>query len=223
MNHMELLQQIKLEIKSLESKNTPALRTVAKKYFEIVSRESKDEIFDLCTLLLETRQWSLQIIAYDWAFRLRKFYTVDTYTLFEKWVLSYIKDWYDCDDFCCHAFGYLIYRYPELAPRVLEWTKSDNFAVRRAAAVVFIYSVRKGEMIDPLPWIISETLMHDEHYLVLKGYGWLLKEMTKHFKDETIQFLQRYEEVMPRLSFRYAIEKLTLEDKISNFKSIQKG
>jgi 3-methyladenine DNA glycosylase AlkD len=208
-NNGELLNNINCEIEALGYRNTPAIRAISKKYFEYVSKKSTEEIFSLCTILLETRLWSNQLIAYDWAFRLKKHYTTETYTLFETWLFNYINDWYDCDDFCCHAFGYLIYEFPDLATKVFSWTKSDNFAVRRSAVVVFIYSIRRGQLIEVTPWNIIEKLMHDEHYLVLKGYGWLLKEMTKNFKAETIQFLQKYEAEMPRLSFRYAIEKLT--------------
>ena len=217
MNNNVLIQKMKQEIDSLKVKNTPTIRNLSKRYFKIVANKPSDEIFALCEDLLETKLWSHQIIAYDWAYRLKSYYTTDTFTMFENWLYTYVKDWYDCDDFCCHAFGYLLYKYPKLATKVSSWTKSDNFAVRRSAAVVFIYSARRGQLPDLIPWEIIKILMHDKHYLVLKGYGWLLKEMTKNYKTETIQFLQKYEAIMPRLSFRYAIEKLTNDEKNNYF------
>lgn len=221
MNNDELILTIKNEIDALGYRNTPAIRSISNKYFKYISNRSYEEIFSLCTILLETKVWSYQIIAYDWAFQLKKYYSLETFTLFEKWLYLYIKDWYDCDDFCCHAFGYLVYKFPQLMDCIERWADSDHFAIRRAAVVIFIYSARKGQIQGTFHWNIIEKLMHDEHYLVLKGYGWLLKEMTKKYKEEVISFIQKYECEMPRLSFRYAIEKLTFEEKKLYFNSIK--
>ncbi len=216
MNDNVILKKIKFEVETLGFRNTPALRGISKRYYKNIMIKPSEDIFALCSILLDTKIWSYQLIAYDWAFRLKNHYDLNTYELFENWLYTYIKDWYDCDDFCCHAFGHLLYKFPELATKVYNWTKSDNFAVRRSAAVVFIYSIRRGQF-NNIVWKIIENLLNDEHYLVLKGYGWLLKEMTKNFKSDTINFLQKYEDKMPRISFRYSIEKLNYDEKRKNF------
>ncbi|MCG3253336.1 MAG: DNA alkylation repair protein, partial [Candidatus Heimdallarchaeota archaeon] len=46
---------------------------------------------------------------------------------------------------------------------------------------------------------------------VLKGYGWMLKEATKKFQDEVFEYVLKNKAKMPRVSLRYAIEKMPQE------------
>jgi len=55
--------------------------------------------------------------------------------------------------------------------------------------------------------------MNDEEDLVLKGYGWMLKEATKRFPDEVFEYVIKNKSKMPRVSLRYAIEKLPKDKK----------
>jgi 3-methyladenine DNA glycosylase AlkD len=61
--------------------------------------------------------------------------------------------------------------------------------------------------------LIADRLMQDEHYLVLKGYGWLLKEFSRRNEDAVFNYLIKNRERMPRLAFRYALEKMPRERK----------
>ena len=60
---------------------------------------------------------------------------------------------------------------------------------------------------------VSDLLMNDEHYLVLKGYGWMLKELSKHEPKMVIDYLKKHKDKMPRTAFRYALEKLDAESR----------
>ncbi|MGI1899396.1 DNA alkylation repair protein, partial [Vibrio campbellii] len=126
----------------------------------------------------------------------------------ESWLYQYITDWNDCDDFCTHAFGALIAQDNPLFQRTLSWCKSDNFAVRRAAAVVLIYPINKGLYGGTEPFQIVDLLLEDDHYLVQKGYGWMLKVLAQKEPERVIDYLKCSHSRMPRTAFRYAIEKL---------------
>jgi 3-methyladenine DNA glycosylase AlkD len=76
--------------------------------------------------------------AYDFAYRVKKQYDDDTFSLFEAWLIKYVHGWGDCDDFCTHAFGELIIQKPELFIKIKSWTKNKEFWMRRAAAVILI-------------------------------------------------------------------------------------
>jgi len=195
--------------------NTGAVRSVSSAMYRALEDKSIDSVMSCCERLLEEREWALGIIAYDWAFRVRKQYNDQTFAIFEGWLKEYVTDWGDCDDFCTHAFGALLSQNKDLFTQVRSWTEHPKFAVRRAAAVVLIYSIKQGKYKGIDPFIISDALMNDAHYLVLKGYGWMLKILSEVEPDAVYEYLSKYKGVMPRVAFRYALEKLGKELKSS--------
>ncbi len=187
---------------------TAAVRAVAAAMFRVLEDKSIDHVLAACEPLLEERQGPLWVIAYDWAYRVRKQYNDKTFAVFERWLMAYVTDWDDCDDFCTHAFGALISQNNELFARVKSWTTHPNFAVRRAAPVVLINPIKQGKYTGIDPYAIADLLMNDDHYLVLKGYGWMLKVLSQVEPQAVAEYLSKHKRKMPRLAFRYAIEKM---------------
>lgn len=201
------------KIKEESRLTTGAVRSVSSTLFRELNDQSIESIFNYCEQLLNERSWSLSIIAYDWAYRVRNQYNETTFDIFELWLKKYVTGWGDCDDFCTHAFGELISQRNELIDRVMLWTEHPDFWVRRAAAVVLIYPIKKNEYDNINPFQISDALLQDEHYLVLKGYGWMLKVLSQREPKQVFQYLLDKKETMPRTSFRYAMEKMSKEMK----------
>jgi 3-methyladenine DNA glycosylase AlkD len=96
-----------------------------------------DCMFSICGNLLEQRSWPMGIIAYDFAYRMRKQYCEGPFTIFEHWL--------------------------------------------------------------------------DEHDLFRKGYGWMLKVLSTKEPDIVFDYLAKNKAVMPRVSYRYALEKMDAE------------
>lgn len=191
---------------------TGDVRMLSKRIFKTLEDKSIDTILELSEELLKTGEWAFWIIAYEWAFMVRKQYTVKTYDIFERWLINYVKDWDDCDDFCTHAFGELISQYNGLYPKILKLTEHAQFPVRRGAAVALIYPIKKGKCCEINPFLVSDALMNDTHYLVLKGYGWMLKVLSQYKTEEVVKYLLDNQKQMPRLAYRYAIEKMDDEN-----------
>ena len=187
---------------------TAAVRKIAKDQFQQVKSMPKDDIFDLCDKLLTSGVWDERTIAFEWAFRARKQYTSHDFARFEGWLDQYVDGWGSCDDFCTHAFGDLIFKFPEYIPRVKTWTKSKNRWFRRGAAVVMIYGIRR-ELRFGDSFEIADLLLLDEDDLVQKGYGWMLKEISNKDPQPVFEFVMQRKERMPRTALRYAIEKLS--------------
>lgn len=187
---------------------TAQVRSISSNVFKLIPDRRAGHVLELCEQLLEYRRWAPGVVAYDWAFRIRRQYTEETFHRFERWLQEYVCDWGDCDDFCTHAFGELLAQYNGLAGPTLAWTGHPRFPVRRAAAVILIHPIRTGRLgsIDPFP--IADRLMHDAHYLVLKGYGWMLKALSTVRPDDVYRYLAANKGRMPRLAFRYALAKL---------------
>ncbi|MFV8409163.1 DNA alkylation repair protein [Vibrio owensii] len=192
---------------------TGLVRAISADGFRSLDTKQADFVFEQCETLLAERDWALSVIAFDWAFRVKKHYDAATYDRFESWLYQYITDWNDCDDFCTHALGVLIAQDNSLFTRTLEWVKSDNFAVRRAAAVTLIYPINKGLYKRTEPFHIADLLLEDDHYLVQKGYGWMLKVLAQKEPERVVDYLKRHHSKMPRTAFRYAIEKLDKQTK----------
>ncbi len=190
---------------------TGEVRRISSALYKTIEDKSIDNVFTLCEHLLNERKSPLGVIAYDWAYRVRKQYNDNTFYVFERWLKEYVRGWGDCDDFCTHAFGELLSQNNELFTNILSWTKHSRFCVRRASAVVLIYPIKHNKYRSIEPFAISDALMNDSHYLVLKGYGWMLKVLSQVEKDSVCDYLMKNKNIMPRISFRYALEKFDEE------------
>ncbi len=189
---------------------TPHVRKIAKKYFTQVKGLSKQEIFALCEGLLESDVMEESIIAFGWARNLKKQYEKTDFEIFEKWLDTYVNNWAKCDDFCTHAFGKLLIKFPEFLSRIKrEWVKSDNRWMKRGAAVILIPFVKQGGP-SALRYVfeIAELLLMDKDDLVQKGYGWMLKEASNKYQKQVFEFVLQRKNWMPRTALHYAIEKM---------------
>ena len=61
------------------------------------------------------------------------------------------------------------------------------------------------------PFVISDRLMNDEHDLVQKGYGWMLKALSQTDRRAVEEYLTVNHTRMPRTAYRYALEKFDRE------------
>jgi len=186
---------------------TAIVRKISADYFRKVKNRPKQEIFELCEDLLEA---GYKAVAFDWAFRCKKLYEVTDFHIFESWLKKYVTGWGSCDDLCTHAFGYFVYSFPKFVSSVEEWAKSENRWLRRASAVVLIYSLRRKQLLDAALGM-ADILLLDKDDLVQKGYGWMLKEASNNYPEEVFSYVMKNKRIMPRTALRYAIEKLSPE------------
>jgi 3-methyladenine DNA glycosylase AlkD len=144
-------------------------------------------------------------IAAELSFSKKKHFEPEDFKVFEKWIKSYVNNWSSCDKFCNHTVGALLIGYPNSLRYLKIWAKSKHRWLKRAAAVSLIVPARQGLHTDTI-FEVAGILLNDNDEFVQKGYGWLLKEASKHRQEEVFEFVMKHKQSMPRLSLRYAIE-----------------
>ncbi|MCA0402187.1 MAG: DNA alkylation repair protein [Proteobacteria bacterium] len=85
-------------------------------------------------------------------------------------------------------------------------TESTNLWEKRIAIVATWYFIRNNHFDCTLK--LAEKLLCDNHDLIHKAVGWMLREAGKRNQSILIEFLNRHAYRMPRTMLRYAIERL---------------
>ena len=98
--------------------------------------------------------------------------------------------------------SYLINKDKEI---LYELAKTDNLWKKRIAIISTFEFIKNDQFEDTLK--ISEILLNDEHDLIHKAVGWMLREVGKRDIEIEEAFLKKYYKTMPRTMLRYAIEK----------------
>jgi len=116
---------------------------------------------------------------------------------------KYINNWDLVDVTCPHIVGkHLIDRDRAV---LYQWAQSDDLWTKRISMITNWWFVRKGDLQDVFS--IAEVLLGDEHDLIHKAVGWMLREAGKKDMRRTEVFMKQYYRSMPRTMLRYAIEQ----------------
>ncbi len=90
-----------------------------------------------------------------------------------------------------------------------EFAGSDDLWKKRIAIISTLHFIRKNDFKDTLH--ISEKLLKDNHDLIHKAVGWMLREVGKKDLETEEIFLRKHYMNMPRTMLRYAIERFPEE------------
>ncbi len=187
----------------------PQVRVIAKKYFKEVTLSEVQELvkskyheFRMCALVM-------LVYKYDKFPAERK----EIYDFFLK-NTKYVNNWDLVDVTIPRTVGaYLVDNDRKILYRLV---KSSDLWERRIAVLATFAFLSKGDFKDSLK--IAEILLNDEHDLIHKAVGWMLREIGK--RDETIltKFLNKHVTKMPRTMLRYSIERLEEKKRVGYLK-----
>jgi 3-methyladenine DNA glycosylase AlkD len=176
----------------------PVLRKIAKQFSNL-------ELFDLQILLdskiHEERLISLLILVdkYEKADDKAK----DKIYNFHKKNRKKINNWDLVDLSAPKIMGaYLLNRDKEI---LFNYAKSKNLWVKRISIISTYSFIKNNHFKTTLD--ISDKLMNDNHDLIHKAVGWMLREVGKKNLQILEDFLKPRYKKMPRVMLRYSIEK----------------
>jgi len=131
--------------------------------------------------------------------------------VFELYVRNssqWINNWDLVDISAPPIMGDFIFNHGD--EKILEkLAESLNLWQRRISIVSTLYFIRRGEFQPTLK--IGEQLLLDQHDLIHKACGWMLREVGKRNEAILLDFLEKHHQIMPRTMLRYSIEKLSFE------------
>jgi hypothetical protein len=142
----------------------------------------------------------------DWQARRRSTTDERRRELFELYVRRH--DLIDTWDLVDRTAIWVVGEYLVERPRdVLNELARSPEPMRRRTAILATYAfIRRGDLDDTFG--IADLLLEDEDDLVDKAVGWMLREAGKRDEGRLLAYLDAHAASMPRVTVRYAIEKL---------------
>lgn len=122
-----------------------------------------------------------------------------------------INNWDLVDSSVPYIVGAYMLKHPTEKHNLKTWAKSKNIWERRIAVVATWMLIRNNEYSEILQ--LAKQLKKDPHDLMHKAVGWMLREMGKKSPGTLVKFLDEHASTLPRTTLRYAIEKMTPEQR----------
>jgi 3-methyladenine DNA glycosylase AlkD len=155
----------------------------------------------------------------DWQARRKKTPDSRRKELFDLYLRRHdrINTW----DLVDRSAPYVVGGYLSDKPRdvLYELARSPNIWERRTAMVSTGYFIRQGDITDAFK--IAEMLLNDDHDLIHKASGWMLRAAGDADRQRLLRFLDQHAATMPRVALRYAIEHLDKDQK-SDYMNLKK-
>lgn len=110
-------------------------------------------------------------------------------------------------DLAAHkVIGRYLYEYAKPRDLLYELAASKNPMKRRSAIVATLYLIPRNDLQDAVK--LATLLLHDQAETVNRAVGWALRELGKANLNVLLQLLDKHATRMPRITLRYALEKL---------------
>lgn len=121
----------------------------------------------------------------------------------------YINNWDLVDLSAPHVVGAYLSGKPH--DRLYELAASNLLWDNRIAVVATYAFIKKNDCDDI--YRLAVMLINHPHDLMHKAIGWMLREAGKRDKKRLAAFLEEYRLKLPRTTLRYAIEKMSPEER----------
>lgn len=183
----------------------PEMRKVAKKYKELKFTEIKKLISNP---FHEVRLTGVFILVYAYQHSDSK----GKKEIFEFYMshTKFINNWDLVDSSAGYIVGDYLQDKADKMSTLTKLAKSKLLWERRIAMIATLKYIVDGSHEEAIA--IATILLNDDHDLIQKAVGWMLREVGKRVdRHILLEFLDEYAVTMPRTTLRYAIEHLKPE------------
>jgi 3-methyladenine DNA glycosylase AlkD len=181
----------------------PQTRSVAKKYQSIELAEIENLFSSpfhearLCAAIILNHQFAKAKTSQE-----RK----QIFDFYMKQVRAERVNNWDIVDVSAPWMGVYLLEVKDPMPLLIKLSKSKSLWQRRVSIILTFALIRAGDLEPTIT--IAQLLLKDDHDLIHKAVGWMLRETGKRDVMLLRRFLSDHAHEMPRTMLRYAIEKL---------------
>ncbi len=183
----------------------PDIRRIAKKFSQEISLQELTELIRnpihevrLCALIILVNKYNKEEPDRIYHYYLKH--------------LNSVNNWDLVDTSAPHIIGDYLYKNPEKSKILFEFSSSENLWVRRISIVSTFAFIKNNEFNTTLE--ITKLLLNDNHDLIHKAVGWMLREIYKRDERLIKRFLRQNYAQIPRTTLRYAIERMDKEERL---------
>jgi len=183
----------------------PNIRRIAKKFSQEISLKELVEL--IRNPIHEVRLCALIILV-------NKYKKEDSEKIYQYYLkhLNSVNNWDLVDTSAPYIVGDYLYKNPKKSKILLEFSQSENLWIRRISIVSTLTFIKNNEFNQTLK--IANLLIYDDHDLIHKAVGWMLREIYKRDESLIKQFLRQNYAQIPRTTLRYAIERMDKEERL---------
>jgi 3-methyladenine DNA glycosylase AlkD len=191
--------------------NNPTLRAIAKEWMRSHKDLKPEEFRDLLTSLIEgkscTEKMTAGILMGYSAKDQRNFDPM----IFDRW-LDHLEGWVEVDTLCTGDFltTQLPAHWPKWKKLIVKLSKDPNINKRRASLVLFC-SVLGRVANDDMAGVAFgniDRLKSEKDVLITKAISWVLRTMTKHYRERVSTYLKENRDTLPKIAVRETMVKL---------------
>jgi len=183
----------------------PDIRRIAKKFSQEISLQELTELIRnpihevrLCALIILVNKYNKEEPDRIYHYYLKH--------------LNSVNNWDLVDASAPHIIGDYLYKNPEKSKILFEFSSSENLWVRRISIVSTFAFIKNNEFNTTLE--ITKLLLNDNHDLIHKAVGWMMREIYKRDEGLIKRFLRQNYAQIPRTTLRYAIERMNKEERL---------
>jgi 3-methyladenine DNA glycosylase AlkD len=178
-----------------------SFKLVAKNFKNLTHQEYEQIIFELWNGEYHEEMYQALEVAQHY----KAHHNLESWPIYDRLVKS-ATNWDTLDWIAGRLVSPLVVRHRALESKLIEWSRSDNFWVRRAALISHLHHKEKTNT-DLLASTIL-ALAHEKEFFIRKAIGWVLRDYSYTNPTWVEAFIEKHRDKLSGLSKREALKQI---------------